>query len=386
MRALATAWIALPWESSAAASSPPRAVTSVAPDPRVAASFADSSPGSDSAATVAPPVPSERPDTLPAAPSAVPPARGPGNERVVLMKMSTLAGSGDGPGQVIEPAGMAVNSMGQVYVSDAALHRLQWFDRAGRLLGETGALGSDPGQMRRPGSVVVLGGLGVAVLDRENRRVLTYDFFGRRLGVAVDLGSPELERQLGRVDPTGLAADRGGALFVVDAARERILAFDFAGRFRRAIGGFGPTPGSFRGLRAVAVAPRGDLVTVEVSSARVQRLGQDGSVRATWRLPLPARSATAGELAVAVDDSGGVAVADEAAGAVWIFRANGALLAERHDFLRPRAVAFAPGVLGSLLVAETAPGRVARWAVRIAVVDEIKAEPNPSLELRGRKP
>jgi sugar lactone lactonase YvrE len=66
-------------------------------------------------------------------------------------------------------------------------------------------------------------------------------------------------------------------------------------------------------------------------------------------------------LAVAVDDSGRVAVADEAAGWLELFARDGASLA-RHDGLgRPRAVAFAPD--GTLLVAETRPGRVRRFAL-----------------------
>ena len=256
-----------------------------------------------------------------------------------LSGLGSLAETGVQRGQVLEPAGLAVDVFGRTYVTDAALHRLQWFDRNGRLLGETGSLGSDRGQMRRPGSVTPLGAARVAVLDRENRRVLTYDLFGRPLD-AIDLTADRFVSGTGAIDPIALASDRGGALYIVDAARERILALDFSGNLQRTIDR-GAAGSQFRGLRGLAVAPRGDLITAEVVGARSPGVKRSGA------------------LAVAVDDTGRVAVADEAAGTVWVYDANGVPLARLAGLSAPRAVAFAPG--GVVLVAETAPGRVRRF-------------------------
>jgi len=171
--------------------------------------------------------------------------------RARVASAAWLAREGEGRGQVLEPAGVAVDAFGRAYVSDAALHRLQRFDPEGRYLGESGVLGSEEGEMRRPGSVVLLGVLGVGVLDRENRRVESFDLFGRRVGTTLDLADPALEAQVGRIDPTALASDRGGALYVADPARERVLSFDVSGRFLRALGGFGSRPGQLRGLRGM---------------------------------------------------------------------------------------------------------------------------------------
>ncbi len=270
---------------------------------------------------------------------------------------ATVAASGDGRGQVLEPAGVAVDAFGRVYVSDAALHRLQRLDRDGRWLGESGVLGSGAGELRRPGSVVMLGALGVAVLDRENRRVQAYDLFGKLVGTAVDLADPALESLVGRVDPAGLAADRGGALYVADPARERVLVFDGSGRFLRALGGFGGGAGLLRGLRGLAAAPRGELVVTERSNARLQELDAGGRVVASWSLPLSARGGVQA-LPVAVDEHGRVAVADGESGKLWVFDAGGRPLAAVAGLGRPLALAFAPD--GSLLVAGTAPPAVRR--------------------------
>jgi DNA-binding beta-propeller fold protein YncE len=273
-----------------------------------------------------------------------------------LRSTGALASTGDGRGQVIEPAGLIVDPLGRVHVSDAALHRVQRFDPDGRWIGEAGVLGSDPGQLRRPGNVALLGTQGVAVLDRENRRISGYDVFGRFSGVLVDLAGEPLADQVGRVTPVALATDRGGALYVADADRDRVLAFDFSGRYLRTLGGFGAHAGSFRGLAGLAVTPKGELVTVERDGARVQRLDAGGRPVAAWPIE-PARSR--GALSVAVDDSLRVAVADEELGQVWVFDGAGRPLARLEGLAEPRALAFAGD--GELLVAES--GRVSRFVL-----------------------
>jgi len=275
-----------------------------------------------------------------------------------LRPIAVLVASGDGRGQAVEPSGVAVDPFGRFVVADAALHRLQRFEPDGRWLGETGSLGSDPGQLRRPGSVAMLGTLTVAALDHENRRIETYDLFGRRLGTLIDLLDATLTDAVGRVEPVAMAADRGGALYLADAERDRVLVFDFAGRYLRTLGGFGGRPGSFRGLRGLAAAPRGGLVTAERENRRLQRL--DAAGRATASCSLAVASAP-GALPVAVDDSSRAAVADEASGRLWVFDALGRPLAALAGLDRPRSLAFAPD--GTLLVAEAGRGTVRRFAL-----------------------
>lgn len=260
--------------------------------------------------------------------------------------------------ELSEPSGLAVDAFGRIYVSDAALHRLQRYRSDGAWLGGAGTLGSDPGLLNRPGSVARLGALRVAVLDRGNSRVVTYDLFGRLEGTLIDLGDEKLVDDVGRIDPVALAADRGGAVVVLDQDRGRLLAFDFAGKYLRTIGGFGARPGSFRGLCGVAFAPNGELVTAERAGARVQRLDAGGRVVRSWPLAVePGRAA----LAIAVDDSSRIAIADEISGRLILFDSSGRQLAAFDGLAGPRALAFAPG--GALLVAEAGAGRVRRFAI-----------------------
>ncbi len=276
------------------------------------------------------------------------------------MRLARIAAmvSGEGATRLVEPAGVAVDAFGRVYVADAGLNRVQRYDAAGHWLGVAGTLGSDPGQLRRPGAVAALGNFGIAVLDRENRRVVSYDLQGRLAGTLIDLEAAPLSDQLGYVDPVALASDRGGAVVIADADHDRLLTFDFSGHYVRAIGGFGGRGASFRSLSGVACGPHGEFVTSDRAHARVQRLDAGGRVLGAWALVAgPGR----GALPVAVDDAGRVAVADEFTGRLWLFDPSGRLLARTGGCAAPRALAFAPD--GTLLVAESRAGRVSRWTV-----------------------
>jgi sugar lactone lactonase YvrE len=312
-------------------------------------------------AAASPAAPAVPPDTAAASPAA--PAVSPDTAAVDslpfrLRPLAVVVPQGNGKGHALEPSGVAVDAFGRLVVADAALNRLQRFEPNGTRLEESGALGSEPGLLRRPGAVALLGTLGIVVLDRENRRVERYDLFLRRQGTLIDLQDPALADRLGHIQPLAMAADRGGALYVADGDGERILAFDFGGQYLRTLGGFGPRAGSFRGLAGIAATPHGELVTAERTNARVQRLGPDGRSIAAW--PFPAVR-TAGALAVAVDDSSRVAVADESAGRVWLFDGGGRTLALLSGLSRPASLAFAPD--GTLLIAESARGEVRRFAV-----------------------
>ncbi len=256
---------------------------------------------------------------------------------------------------LLDITGLAVDTFGRIYVCDAATHRTLRLDGIGRPAGEFGSLGTDPSQLMRPSGVALLGTFGVAVLDRDNRRVLALDLFGRPLGTLLDLAADDLERRVGRIDATAIASDRGGALALLDRERDRVLLFDFSGRFVRELGGIGTAPGTFRELRGIASAPRGELVCADRGNARLQRLDAGGRVAASWKLAV---AAGAGALPLAVDGAGRIAMADETAGTLRVWSAAGTLRHESDGWSHPRALAFGPD--GTLLVGGSTPARLTR--------------------------
>lgn len=275
------------------------------------------------------------------------------------------------------PAGIAIDAFGRVTVADEELHALQRFGPSGLWIDGAGALGSAITQFRRPGGIAVLGALGLAVLDRDNRRIVAYDQHLRLLGVIADFASDALSAQLGRVDPVAVTADAGGAVFVADGDRDRVLVFDFAGGFVREVGGFGARGGAFNGLAALAASPRGGWVTLERATrprrargdrpaddqsaprARVQWLDADGRVLGSaWVEWFKVEDRDA---AMAVDALGRVALANGASGEVILLSATWMRLATLAGLSAPSALAFGPD--GALWVAETSAGRVRSFTI-----------------------
>ncbi len=284
-----------------------------------------------------------------------------------LTEAGGLVQLSDDPARPVEPAGLAFDSFGRLHVSDAALRRVVRWSAQGVRLGESGALGDDAGTLRRPGAMATAGVLAVAVLDEENRRIVRYDLQGHVQGNAIELDAPLEGRGESRARPIALASDPSGALYVADADGDRILRLEPSGELSRVWGGPGSTAGGLRGVAGVAVARRGEVFVSERMPGRIVRLEPTGALSAEWLLP---DSVASERLPLAVDDSLRVACADPHSGRLWVFRANGELLAARQGFEGASALVFARD--GALWVAL----RNARRLVRLQLNAQVPpAEP-----------
>src|SRR4030042_1741132 len=74
-----------------------------------------------------------------------------GNVEAQTYQFVTKWGSpGSGDGQFNYPAGVAVDSSGNVYVADLGNHRIQKFDSSGGFITKWGSSGSGDGQFNYP--------------------------------------------------------------------------------------------------------------------------------------------------------------------------------------------------------------------------------------------
>jgi len=83
---------------------------------------------------------------------------------------------GIGDGQFNFPEGMAVDSGGNIYVSDRFNHRIQKFSSSGVFLAKWGSQGSSDGQFKFPEGVAVDSAGNVYVSDRFNNRIQEVQF------------------------------------------------------------------------------------------------------------------------------------------------------------------------------------------------------------------
>ncbi len=186
---------------------------------------------------------------------------------------------GDGPGQVIWPAGLAVDSQDRVYVTDEWLNRISVFDADGNFLKCWGDSGSGGGQLDGPSGIVIDPQDKVYIVDTRNHRVQKFTPDGTPLASWGGYGSAK-----GQLDsPWGIAADSDGFIYVADHMNYRVQKFTPEGEFAASFGSRGTGRGELGRPSSVAVDPDGDVYVCDWSNDRVQVFGPDGRFVTTLR-------------------------------------------------------------------------------------------------------
>ncbi|PIR18615.1 MAG: hypothetical protein COV48_06545, partial [Elusimicrobia bacterium CG11_big_fil_rev_8_21_14_0_20_64_6] len=130
---------------------------------------------------------------------------------------------GSGPGELRHPFDVAVDGNGDIYVADSGNGRIQVFNASGAFLRQFG-----PGVLLSTSEVrgIALTTEGLWVSDQEQERVF---LFSRAGGLVKSIG--DADSVVGEISRMrGLAADRLGALYVVEPNRDRTQKFDPQGR------------------------------------------------------------------------------------------------------------------------------------------------------------
>ncbi|MGD0176101.1 MAG: hypothetical protein ABSC50_04665 [Candidatus Bathyarchaeia archaeon] len=130
--------------------------------------------------------------------------------------------SGSGNGQFNEPYGLAVDSAGNVYVTDIGNDRVEKFTSTGAFLNWWGSLGSGNGQFSSPKGVAVDSAGNVYVTDVDNDRVEEFAGTGTfitKWGSGPSPGNGQFNH------PGGVAVDSAGNVYVADRFNNRVELF-----------------------------------------------------------------------------------------------------------------------------------------------------------------
>jgi len=157
-----------------------------------------------------------------------------------------------GEGGLSKPEGVAFGPGGDLFVADTEADRVVVFTAAGGFVREFGSTGELAGQMEGPHDVAADGGGQIAVSDDDNNRIdvfTTDGSFVRAFGAGVNAGPGDTgicttECQQGEAsgvagaltNPSALALDANGDLYVADTGNNRVAEFTFAGTFVKAFG------------------------------------------------------------------------------------------------------------------------------------------------------
>ncbi|MEI7027535.1 fibronectin type III domain-containing protein [Paenibacillus sp. y28] len=227
-------------------------------------------------------------------------------------------------GGFLNPSGVAVDNIGNIYVADNTNHRIQkltaatgaWSEWKKDVIGP--AYGSGLGEFSNPNSVSVDNNGNVYVADASNHRV-------QKLTVATGEWS-EWKKPGGGAgsglgefnNPRGVAVDSHGNVYVADAWNHRIQKLDAAtgvwSEWKKSGGGLGNGLGQFNMPSRVAIDSSGNIYVADTSNHRVQKLTAATGEWSEWKKPGGGAGSGLGEFNnpydVSVDSQGNVYVAE----------------------------------------------------------------------------
>jgi streptogramin lyase len=134
---------------------------------------------------------------------------------------------GTGPGQFLHAHGIAVDSKGNVYVSDAEKCNIQKFDSDGKFITMWGTRGTGPGQFLQPESIAVDSKDNVFVADYADQRIQKFDSNGKFITMWGSKGKGDSQF----IKPWGVAVDSNDNVYTSDQANPKVQKFTNDGKF-----------------------------------------------------------------------------------------------------------------------------------------------------------
>src|SRR5260370_886177 len=175
---------------------------------------------------------------------------------------------GEGDGNCTWPFGIAVDEgRDRVYCSDEWTNAISVFDTGGKFIQKWGKTGSGDGELLRPAGLAVEKSGNVIVVDSGNNRLQVFAPDGKFVGKCGGSGKGPGEFN----QPWGITLDKDGNIFVADWNNHRVQKLSPQGKCLMSIGSFGK---SEKPEGAYAVTIFGPYISGESEKARQPRTDQ----------------------------------------------------------------------------------------------------------------
>jgi DNA-binding beta-propeller fold protein YncE len=174
---------------------------------------------------------------------------------------------------MVMPVGVAVDEEDRLFVSDATLHSLFCFTAQGQLIAHFGA-----SALGRPGGIAIdHARKRLYVADAKDSRIAVFDTTSFKLLTYIGSPSKPNRPDNGTFNaPTNVAVDTRGEIYVADTWNCRVQILDPQGKFIRAFGVQGDSPGEFIRPKGIAVDSEGHIYVADAEFNNFQIFLPDG--------------------------------------------------------------------------------------------------------------
>ena len=190
-----------------------------------------------------------------------------------------------GAGEVLvtglsDPRGVEVDAAGNIYVTEYGLNQVHVFDSTGAPITQWGSYGFGMGRLNGPSGIALDSAGNVYVVEELNHRVQKFTSSGAFLAFIGDYGSDDGEF----INPDDIDIDAGDNLYVTDFSNDRIEKFRPSGQFIESFGGPGPGNGTFSGPAGISLDSARRIFVADYNNRRVQRLLESDTTAPTTNL------------------------------------------------------------------------------------------------------
>jgi DNA-binding beta-propeller fold protein YncE len=196
--------------------------------------------------------------------------------------MSMWGKYGSGQGEFNYPYGIAIDSRGDVYVSDMNNNRIQKFSPDGEFITATGLYGSGDGQFKYPYGIAVDEKGVLYVIDAFNYRIQK---FSQDLMFLSKWGSQE-SIGVKLYMPHEIAIMKDGNVILSDRQNHRFSVFNKDGSLIKRFGEFGEGKDStgiqFSEPHGIAISESGEIFMCDRYNFRIHKFSAGGEIITQW--------------------------------------------------------------------------------------------------------
>ncbi len=186
--------------------------------------------------------------------------------------LTQWGGSGPSNGSFYNPQNLAIDSDGNVYVTDLGNRRVQKFDNHGTFLNSWGSGGTGAGQFNSPSGISTYENF-VYVVDSQLNTIQKFDVDGN---FVLQWGSPGNDPGQFLL-PKGITVNNNGTVFVVDTGNQRIQQFSSEGEFIGEFGESGNSAGQFVSPVGITIDDFNNIYVSDPGSNSIKKFDSMGN-------------------------------------------------------------------------------------------------------------